>query len=662
MIFRWFVLAALLPLTALAKEDPFAEQRQLFKDAYALVERGQVEPARPDSEELRTYPLYPYLQAARIKRALAGAGDSLTAADERAMTFVAYYDREPIGRDLRLAWLANLAQRQQWSTFLDHYRDNLGDNALRCHSFTARIQLGRTEGLADDIAAQWLTPKSLPPCERAFDWLSEQGRLTPVLIEQRVKLALRENNASFARQIAAKLDPQRAAPLLQWAALIERPQANIDALIANPSRSVDPEAMLAGWRRLARSNRDAAIARFEKLVRSRKLSAEEASPLALALALPLSWDRRSAEALEYFQQVRPGDFDDTALEWQARAAMWSEDWPLVTRSIAAMSDANRKTARWRYWAARAAEHERNPKLARQLYESVIIDDNYYSAMAAARLGEPVAPHLEKLDLNEVELTQVSQLPAMVRARELLLLNMRPWAVAEWRYGVETLSETARRQAVHLAARWGWYDQAIATAAQQRIFNDYELLYPTPYDREVSAAAKLTGLQPELIYSVMRQESLFRADAVSSAGAVGLLQLLPETARRTARHWKRPTPTTTDLTKPSVNVPLGAGQLRMLMDRFEGQTFVALAGYNAGPNAAARWLPSQSMESDIWIENIPYNETRTYVQRIIWHSIVFNWLRTGEPQRADIWAVRVAPLGERPVVGMNEGAQRRAEGG
>jgi soluble lytic murein transglycosylase len=661
MMLRWFFLTALLPLTVLAKEDPFAEQRQLFKEAYALAERGQIEPARPDSENLRTYPLYPYLQAARIRRALANAGDSLTAADERASTFVTYYDREPVGRDLRQTWLANLAKRRQWSTFLTHYRDDVADSTLRCHSFTARIELGRTEGLADDIAAQWLTPKSLPPCERAFDWLSEQGRLTPALIEQRVKLALRENRPAFARQIAAKLDAQRAAPLLQWAALLERPEANIDALIANPSRNVDPEALLAGWRRLARSNRDAAIARFEKLVRSRKLSAEQASPLALALAMPLSWDRRP-EALDYFKRVRPADLDDYALEWQARAAMWNEDWSLVSRSISAMSDEYRKTARWRYWAARAAEHERDPKLARQLYESVLIDDNYYSAMAAARLGEPVAPHLEKLERNEVELAQVSQLPAMVRARELLRLDMRPFASAEWRYGIETLSESARRQAVHLAARWGWYDQAIATAAQQRIFNDYELLYPTPYDREVSAAAKLTGLEPELIYSVMRQESLFRADAVSSAGAVGLLQLLPETARRTARHWKRPTPSTADLTKPSVNVPLGAGQLRMLMDRFGGQTFVALAGYNAGPNAAARWLPRQSMESDIWIENIPYNETRTYVQRILWHSVVFNWLRTGEPQRTDAWVVRIGPIGDRPVVGMSEDAQKRAEGG
>jgi soluble lytic murein transglycosylase len=251
---------------------------------------------------------------------------------------------------------------------------------------------------------------------------------------------------------------------------------------------------------------------------------------------------------------------------------------------------------------------------------------------------------------------------MVRARELIAVNLRTLANVEWLYGYAVLSEDARRQAVHLAARWGWHDQAIATAAQQRIFNDYALLYPRPFDKEVSAASKLTNLESDLIYSVMRQESLYRADAVSSAGAVGLLQLLPETARRTAQRWKRTRPTAADLAKPSVNVPLGAGQLRNLLDRFGGQTAVALAGYNAGPNAASRWLPGEAVESDVWIENIPYNETRTYVQRILWHRVVFTWLRTGEPQRTDTWAARIAPLNDISVMGMNEDEKRSADDG
>jgi len=143
--------------------------------------------------------------------------------------------------------------------------------------------------------------------------------------------------------------------------------------------------------------------------------------------------------------------------------------------------------------------------------------------------------------------------------------------------------------------------------------------------------------------VMRQESLYRIDAVSSAGARGLLQMMPDTARRTARAFKQPKPSDDALFDPNVAIVLGAAHLREVLDRFGGQTIAALAAYNAGPNAAARWIPPQPVEADVWIENIPYNETRTYVQRIVWHNLVFNWLKSGEPQKAEGWLVAVGPV-------------------
>lgn len=639
------LLCALLPLhPAVAKErDPFKHAREAFSRAYAQVDAVSSE-QRPDSEALRTYPLYPYLQAARIRRALASVSEATASVDQRAQTFVTYYERDPVGRALRRVWLASLAERRQWSTFLEEYRADVTDDSLQCHKFTAQIELERTADLTPEIARQWLTPHSLPDCERAFEWLRVQNALTPELIEQRARRALEQDNSSFARQIAAALPSERAAPMLLWAALLENPQRQIDALIATPGKPVEADALLAGWSRLARTNRDAAMLRFDELNRARNLTKEAASPYALALALALAWDRRP-EALEYFRRVGPADLDDYALEWQTRAALWAEDWRLVASSIASMSDEQRTQARWRYWAARAAERTNDSALARQLYESVLIDDNFYSVMAAARLDRSITPHPEKLVLDQTQLQQIGQLPELVRARELVWSDLRILADPEWRQGYERLSEEARRQAVHLAAHWGWYDQTIATATQVRVFNDYELLYPQPFDRQVRAAAKLSGLQPDLIYSVMRQESLYRSDAMSSAGARGLLQMLPDTARRTARVWKRSRPAAEDLFDPDINVPLGAAHLRDLVDQFGGQIIVGLAGYNAGPRAASRWLPPRSIEPDVWIENIPYNETRNYVQRILWHKVVFGWLRTGEPQKIDAWLARVAPLDE-----------------
>lgn len=628
--------ALLIPGAARAAEarDPFQKVREAFRQAYDQVDAPNPTP-RPDSEALRDYPLYPYLQAARIRRALADAGDELGSVDQRAQTFITYHESEPVGRNLRRVWLTRLAERGHWTQFLEQYRDTLADDALECQSFTARIELDRTSDMAPLVAKRWLTPRSLPDCERAFDWLRTQSALTPELIEQRARMALREGNSGFAREMAAFLPPETAAPLLQWAALLEEPQRQIEALIAAPSTAADNEALLAGWTRFARSNRDLAMKRFDTFVRARGLTEATASRYALALALALSWDR-NPEALRYYDRVAAADLDDYALEWEARAAIWNSDWGRLANAIAAMSDTQRGLTRWRYWAARASDRNGDAKLARQLYESTLTDDNYYSVAAAARLGQTLAPHPERLVVDEMQLKQIAQLPALVRARELFRCEMRDLANPEWSYAFEMLPQTARPQAVLLASRWGWYDQAITSAALQRLFNDYAILYPQPFDRQVRAAAQLSKLPPELIYSVMRQESLYRTDAVSTAGARGLLQMVPDTARRTASAWKQPKPTPDALFDPNVAIVLGAAQLSTLMDRFGGQTVAALAAYNAGPNAASRWIPSQPVEADVWIENIPYNETRTYVQRILWHNLVFNWLKTGEPQKADGW--------------------------
>jgi soluble lytic murein transglycosylase len=467
--------------------------------------------------------------------------------------------------------------------------------------------------------------------------------LTDELVEQRVRALLDNDQAAFARTVISRLPAERAAPLVQWAELLERPAASIDIALSDPARArrTDDAALLAGWTKLARTDPVGALDRFERLAAA--VGPERAGSYALALALGLAWDRRAPEALELFAAVPAGKLDDYALSWAARAALWAGDWPQVERTIAAMSDAQRAEARWRYWMARAAAQRKDERRAEELYASLLPSDNYYAANAAARLKRRAEPHPEPLVANNAAITALAASPPFVRAHELYLSGLRGPAVTEWQSGFGALPDGERAPAVHLASRWKWHDVSVASATHERVFYDYSLLYPEPYDREVHAAAKLTDLEAPLIYSVIRQESLFRADAVSSAGAVGLVQLIPDTARRIARAWRQPVPSAADLFDPGVNIKLGAAHLKDLVNRFDRQLVVALAGYNAGENAADRWLPRAPLDADIWIENIPYNETRDYVQRVLWHSVVFRWLDNGRGENVESWLVPVAPL-------------------
>ena len=633
------------PAHAAGTAASYAEVRKSFQEAYARATTSVTDAGETDSESLKNYPLYPYLLSARIQQALGSTTDAaaLAPVDKRVGDFIAVYGQQPVTRNLRRAWLDSLARRSMWTQFLAAYRDAGASDATRCESFVARIELGKTDGLTADIAKEWLTPHTLQECDRPFAWLKQNGTLTTALIEERVHLALDNNNAAFARQIIDQLPADRAAPLYQWAGLLESPARSIDELIASPNTPVNATALLAGWKRLARMDHDGAKERYTRFVSARGLNRESASPYALALALALAWARDPA-ALEYFDLVSPADFDDPALEWWARAALWSKDWKLAAHAIEAMTETNRKTARWRYWTARSMEESHEAAQAQPIYAALLTDDNYYSAMAAAHLGRPVTPHPQSVPADADVLATLERTPAFERARELFLCGMRSEAVVEWAFGSEGLSADARTQSIRLAAEWGWYDQAVTIATAQHVFNDYTLLYPRPYDAEVNAAARLAQLAPEIVYGVVRQESLYRIDAVSNAGARGLMQLQPATARSTARYYKRPTPALTDLFDPYINTALGAARLRMLLDEFDDQIPVALAGYNAGANAVMRWLPQEPLDSDIWIENIPYNETRGYVQRILWHSLMFTWLRTqGHAQQTEAWLSPIRPM-------------------
>jgi soluble lytic murein transglycosylase len=596
-----------------------------------------------DDGSLRAYPLYPYLQAERIRQALANDA-TVGAADRSAAGFLATYGLQPVAAELRRSWLENLAQRQQWSTFLEVFRDAGATDALRCQALSARIATAQTALLGPSLVRQWLTTREVPECDPAYAWGFEHGVITAQLVERRARMALEAGNSALAKPLIARLPGPEAAPLRLWAQLLDSPQRTLDLLLNQPGTEVLPEALRAGWARLARQDPDAAVERYAQLVRSRNLTSETASAFALDLALPLAW-QRDARAEDFFARVSTHDLDDSALEWRARAALWVANWPLVTQTIAAMSETGRQSARWRYWSARAADQSGDAALAHRLFAALAPDDNYYSGLAAARLGISVAPHPQPLDRDEAIRARLAQIPSLVRAHELLLCELRGAALSEWQFAYDDLSPAERQQAVPLLADWGWYDLAVTAATSLRIFYDYNLLYPQPYQTSVTAAAHAAQLPVSLIYGMIRQESLYRTDVVSSAGARGLMQLELSTARPTARALKLPAPHMGDLFDPQLNSTLGAERLHILLDKVDGQLPLALAAYNAGIAAASRWLPASSIAPDVWVENIPYNETRNYVQHILWHSVVYAWLRSdGQAQDTASWLMPIRAMG------------------
>ncbi|MES0873081.1 lytic transglycosylase domain-containing protein [Sinimarinibacterium thermocellulolyticum] len=633
-------IPSLLLLGVLASLPGFAhgaDVRAQFRAALDAAERGVVASAA-DSAALRDYLLYPDLQGARL---LAQLRQSPAPALDRAIAaFLAGQPTLPVSAELRRAWLLSLAERGLWHDYLRHYEADAATPDLVCHHYQARIATEtQTQLLADQLRDFWQDAAQMPQsCAAPFDWLKTQGRLTPDAIERRARKALANGNVELASWLIRGLPPERAAPLRQWVSLLRDPAAALERLAADPKAPIEFAAVEAAFARLSPRRPSLAAARLRALGRER-FGAGEYAELQRWVALGLSWDR-DADALAWFQVLPESHADARVHEWRVRAALWQRRFDLASTWLQAMPPAMAAEQRWTYWRARSAELLGHVAEARPIYERLSAENGYHGLLAAWRLQRPYRPSPRAFTDDLIVQSELLERREVQRARELLLAERDRWAHIEWRRATVDLDAAHKLQAARLASHWGWHVQAVSLLAALDIHDLFELSYPDPYAEPIRRHARALGVPAEVIYGVMRQESLFDPRAVSPSNAYGLMQLLLPTAREVARRRGDPRPDREDLMQPSINIPLGASYLRELHTRFGGQWLLALAGYNAGPNAVRRWLPQPplpaTIEPDIWIENIPFNQTRGYVQKVLWHIAVHRWRDGGEPQTPAQW--------------------------
>jgi soluble lytic murein transglycosylase len=335
--------------------------------------------------------------------------------------------------------------------------------------------------------------------------------------------------------------------------------------------------------------------------------------------------------------------DGPVEEWRVRAALWAGDYSKALAWMEHMPASLATQPRWRYWHARAVEATAGAEAAAQLFGELSELRDYYGYLAADRVHRRYNLNVRPSPDDPRAQAAMAAEPGLVRAHELFACDMTDEAVAEWTAVLAGATPATKVQAAHLAARWGWYAESITMLAQAAEWDDVRLRYPRPYPEAVAEASKVAGVPADWILGVMRQESLYRQDAVSRADARGLMQMLPSTAAAVAHRWRMPAPGKETLFEPPVAVTLGAAYLRELLDRYAGQLSLSLAAYNAGSASVARWLPPKSMDADVWIENIPYVETRGYVQHILEHIVAFASVRDAEPPRLGTLLPPIEPV-------------------
>jgi soluble lytic murein transglycosylase len=316
-----------------------------------------------------------------------------------------------------------------------------------------------------------------------------------------------------------------------------------------------------------------------------------------------------------------------------RSSLRQQSWQQVITGIEAMPKAERSTEVWRYWLAVAQIRDGANPAARSTLRALAKKRSYYGFLAADTLGLDYAYSNSQLDRDPALLAILADNKLLQRAHELYLVGQDGRGRSEWQAALHQLNSAEKEQAAILAHDWGWHSRAISTVASSGRFNDLDIRYPLPYRANFEKHASAARIDDSWAYGIARSESLFMRDIRSSAGAVGLMQLMPATGRSTAKSINAPYAGLSTLTDPNSNIRLGTAYLGQMYKRFGDNRVLATAAYNAGPRNVSSWLPDNGdIDARVWVENIPFNETRKYVRRVFAADAIFHWRMTGKQKR------------------------------
>lgn len=609
--------------------DSLARQRLLFEEAKTLLEQGKNKPYQALRERLAAYPIVHYLDYFFLM------GQLETLPPEPIQRFLNNHAGSPPAEDLRRDWLALLAKREQWKLFLEVVQDR-EDRALRCHTVNARIQTAG-EASGDELLAEaknlWLVGFSQPKaCDPVFAWLEAGGELSQDLRWERTRLAMRQGNVGLARYLGKNLPGPSRTWLEIWQGMYTDPSAQL-ADFNSPDLPLAREVLVDGLRRLARQDPIKARERWREFKQRYSLSEAQNAELARYLALWAADRDLFKEAAQWLAEIPADYLDDQARHTRLELTLMQRDWKGVLEQANNLPPAEAASDTWRYWQARALQQTGQQEQAEALYQELARERDYYGFLAAQRLGQAYQLNARPLEVASEALEKLQTRDDLQRARELFFVGLTDFARREWALMLDTLSGEELAAATRLAADWNWHDRAIVTAHRAGLHDALEVRFPTPFYDAVMRRTHEESLNYAWVYAIIRQESAFQVDARSASNALGLMQLLPGTAGDMAKRKRISLENAQDeeaaIFDPVTNIRLGSAYLTHLLDRFDGNLLLATAAYNAGPSRARRWASHFGcLPVDIWVEVIPFRQTREYVQRVISYTPIFEWRLSG----------------------------------
>jgi soluble lytic murein transglycosylase len=608
------LLGAVQPLAA--REEDGHQQRVLFLETKKALEQEDYALFSRNIQQLQEYPLYPYLIYWQLRSKL----ESQPAATIEA--FLTTYQQLPITPLLRSAWLQHLASAGRWEEFLHFYRG--GGTEMQCRQHTAQLHTGKKALAWAGAKSLWLVGHSQPAaCDELFKAWEEAGGISRELRWQRIEMVMERGNSGLAHYLARGLDEADRERLNLWRRVYNDPTLIERSDLLKADTSENRRIILQGLIRLAKKTPESAIALWRKAQSRYEFSKEQVNAIGKTIASNLAYDG-DPRALIWFAQLQPESISQEERTWAVRLALRTRNWKAALAWIDAMPVTERQSTQWQYWRARISAALGDAQQAEHLYFAVSGDRGYYGFLAADQINAAYNLEHRPVEVESAALEALKQTPQMVRAHELYMLLLTTDARREWENAVVRMDNRQQLVAGKLADEWKWYDTALLTLAKANYFSDLDIRFPLAHSEAVTREAESRKLDPAWVYAVARQESAMSPDARSPAGALGLMQLMPSTGKAVAKTLNYPIGDTAQLLEPDTNIHLGTYYLRQVLDRFDNNAVLATAAYNAGPHRVSTWFPEQGkIDADIWVESMPFHETRQYVRRVMAYTVFYD---------------------------------------
>ncbi|RUO43676.1 hypothetical protein CWE15_00290 [Aliidiomarina taiwanensis] len=611
-------LLASLPVAASLS---LAEQRELFVQTEEHISARRFTEARENMAQLRGYALYPYLEAEFLQQNLSLANEPLIS------EFLNDYSGTPVADSLRTDWLRFLAQKNQAERFLLYYQGSR-NGKLQCQYLHFLWQ--STENLNvvwPQVSNQWVNGNSQPKeCDPVFAAWANAGMRTEQHVWDRIKLALANKELGLVNYLTRLLPEQN-----RYLARLARRAANNSAAIMRfrDYQNNDPreqELILSALPRLIWQDIEKAEQAWVHYQQVYDFPDDVVHNMHERFGVTLSV-RGDPEALYWLEQVPMTQLSKQGRQWMLAALLRTNRYDRVSMFINALPAEEQEKDQWRYWRARALLALNFTEEGQEELAEVAQNRSYYGFLASAHLNREASLAHQPVQYDTRELEALKSRASMQRAIELFALERNLQGRREWnriayrgQYQEQVLSAV-------LAHELGLYEQAIFTFAHTGMFNDVERRFPLAFYDVLKTHATSQNLDLAWVYAIVRRESSFRADAVSPVGARGLMQVMPGTAEYLLSRMPGPAArfSRQQLYNPEFNVRLGTRYLKELLQRSGNNWIVATAAYNAGIHRVQEWLPETPVELDVWVETVPYEETRNYIKGVLAYQQIYSML-------------------------------------